>query len=175
MEFLSDQPSLVRIVTPFQKALEKLGIELNYRVVDFSLAKQKFDQFDFDITTRRYSMSLTPGIELRGIFGSDAADAEGSSNIMGVKSPAVDALIKVIEDAKTREELEVAVKTLDRVLRAMHIWVPQWYKPEHNIAYFDMYERPYGMDAPMNGMGEASIWWFNPEKEAALKAAGAIR
>jgi len=175
IEFLNDSPSFERIVNPYVENLKRLGVDVVATRVDSAQAEEREKKFDFDITTRRYSMSLTPGIELRGIFGSDAADAEGSSNIMGVKSPAVDALIKVIEDAKTREELEVAVKTLDRVLRAMHIWVPQWYKPEHNIAYFDMYERPYGMDAPMNGMGEASIWWFNPEKEAALKAAGAIR
>ena len=175
IEFLNDSPSFERIVNPYVENLKRLGVDVVATRVDPAEAEEREKKFDFDITTRRYSMSFTPGIELRGIFGSEAADAEGSSNIMGVKNPAVDALIKAIEDAKTREDLDVAVKALDRVLRAMHIWVPQWYKPSHNIAYFDMYERPYTENAPMNGMGEASIWWFNPEKEAALKAAGAIR
>ena len=88
---------------------------------------------------------------------------------------AVDALIKTIENATTREDLETAVSALDRVLRAMHIWVPQWYKGEHNIAYFDMYERPYTDNPPPNGMGELSIWWFNADKAQALRASGAIR
>lgn len=174
IEMLNDSPSFERIMTPFIENLTRLGVAVQAVRVDSAEAEEREKRFDFDITTRRYAMSQTPGIELRGIFGSDAADAEGSSNIAGVKNPAVDALIKAIEDAPTREDLMVAVSALDRTLRAMHIWVPQWYKPEHNIAYFDMYERP-NAEPPPFGIGETSIWWYNPDKAAALKAAGAIR
>ncbi len=174
VEMLNDSPSFDRIMTPYIENLTRLGVEVRATRVDAAEAEEREKKFDFDITTRRYAMSQTPGIELRGIFGSEAADAQGSPNIAGVKSPAVDALIKVIENATNREDLVTAVKALDRVLRAMHIWVPQWYKPEHNIAYFDMYERPNAAPPPY-GIGEASIWWFNPDKAAALKAAGAIR
>lgn len=174
IELLNDSPSFERIITPFVENLTRLGVDVRATRVDAAEAEEREKKFDFDITTRRYAMSQTPGIELRGIFGSEAADAQGSSNIAGVKSPAVDALIKVIENAQTRDDLMTAVSALDRVLRAMHIWVPQWYKPEHNIAYFDMYERPNPVSPPY-GIGEASIWWFNADKAAALRAAGAIR
>ncbi len=174
VEMLNDSASFERIMTPYIENLTRLGVEVRATRVDAAEAEEREKKFDFDITTRRYAMSQTPGIELRGIFGSDAADAQGSSNVAGLKNPAVDALIKVIEDAKTRADLETAVKALDRVLRALHIWVPQWYKPSHSIAYFDMYERPNAVPPP-NGIGEASIWWFNPDKAAALQAAGAIR
>jgi microcin C transport system substrate-binding protein len=120
-------------------------------------------------------MSLTPGIELRGIFGSEAADTDGSNNIAGLKNPAVDALIAKIEGATSREDLNTAVRALDRALRAMHIWVPQWYKGTHTIAYLDMYDRPYADNPPPSSLGESSIWWFNPAKAEALRAAGAIR
>jgi microcin C transport system substrate-binding protein len=53
IEFLNDQPSLVRIVAPLQKSLEKLGIQLKYRAVDFSLSKQRMDNFDFEMTSLR--------------------------------------------------------------------------------------------------------------------------
>lgn len=143
--------------------------------MDAAQAQDRQKNFDFDVVTRRYPMSETPGIELRGMFGTSTADLKGSNNISGVKNPAVDSLIKTIEGAKSREELTTAVKALDRVLRAMHIWVPQWYKAKHNIAYYNMFERPYTDTPPKTSLGELSIWWYNPEKAAALKAAGAFQ
>jgi microcin C transport system substrate-binding protein len=83
MEFLSDQPSLIRVVGPFQRALEKLGITLQYRVVDFSLSKQKMDAFDFELTTARLPGSTAPGGELIERFGSEAAKTPGSSQHLG--------------------------------------------------------------------------------------------
>ena len=175
IELLNDSASFERIVNPFVENLTRLGVEAVPIRVDSAQAQEREKTFDFDVTTRRYAMSLTPGIELRGIFGSEAASAEGSNNIAGVNNPAVDALVKKIEDAATREDLTTAVQALDRVLRALHIWVPQWYKPAHNIAYLDVYERPYTDTPPPISLGETSIWWFNPAKEQALRAAGAIR
>lgn len=175
IEILNDSASFERIINPYVENLRRLGVDAIYTRVDAAQSQEREKKFDFDIVTRRYSMSQTPGIELRGIFGSDAADAEGANNIAGVNNPAVDSLIRTIENATSREDLETAVSALDRVLRAMHIWVPQWYKGEHNIAYFDMYERPYTDNPPPNGMGELSIWWFNPDKAQALRASGAIR
>ncbi|QIZ82599.1 ABC transporter substrate-binding protein [Thalassovita gelatinovora] len=175
IEMLNDSPSFERIFNPYVENLKRLGVEAIYNRVDNAQLQEREKKFEFDITVRRYSMSQTPGIELRGIFGSDAADAEGSSNIAGVKNEAVDALITAIENAKSREDLTTAVKALDRVLRAMHIWVPQWFKASHNIAYFDMYDRPYGDTPPKTSLGEMGLWWFNPDKYQALKDAGAIR
>jgi microcin C transport system substrate-binding protein len=174
VEILNDGPTFERIINPYIENLKRLGVDARYTRVDSAQATEREKKFDFDITTRRYNMSQTPGVELRGIFGSAAADALGSSNIAGLKHPAVDALIVEIENATSREDLTIAVRALDRVLRALHIWVPQWYKPVHNIAYFDMYDRPYTDNPPPNGLGEVSIWWFNPEKAQALKDAGAF-
>ncbi len=117
-------------------------------------------------------MSLTPGAELRGYFSSKAAAIQGSRNIAGIANPAIDALIDTIEQAKSREELNTAVKALDRALRSLHVWVPQWYNPYHNIAYLDVFSRPAVL--PPFGMGELSIWWYDDAKAARLKAAGAL-
>jgi len=174
-EILNDSPSFERIINPFVENLKKLGVAAVYTRVDAAQAQDREKNFDFDVTTRRYSMSETPGIELRGMFDSSTADLKGSRNIAGVNNPAVDSLIKTIEGATSRKDLTVAVKALDRVLRAMHIWVPQWYKPSHNIAYYNMFERPYKDTPPKTSLGELSIWWYNPEKAAALKAAGAFQ
>ena len=175
VEFLNDSPSFDRIINPYIENLRRLGVDAIYTKVDAAQLQDREKNFDFDVTIRRYAMSETPGIELRGMFGSSTADLLGSNNISGVSNPAVDALIEKIEAAQSREELTIAVKALDRVLRAMHIWVPQWYKPSHTIAYYDMFERPYKDNPPKTSLGQLSIWWYNPEKAAALKAAGAFQ
>ncbi|MEP6966322.1 MAG: extracellular solute-binding protein, partial [Polaromonas sp.] len=135
MEFLNDQPSLVRIVGPFQKALEKLGITMTYRIVDFSLSKQKMDAFDFDITTLRLPGSTAPGGELLELFGSKAATTPGSSNVWGIADPAVDALLQKVVTAKTRPELGAAMRALDRVLTNGYYSVPQYYGDEFFVGY----------------------------------------
>jgi len=135
MEFLNDQPSLVRIVGPFQKALEKLGITMTYRIVDFSLGKQKMDAFDFDITTLRLPGSTAPGGELLEIFGSKAAATPGSANVWGIADPAVDALLQKVVTAKTRPQLSAAMRALDRVLTHGYYSVPQYYGDAFLIGY----------------------------------------
>ena len=135
MEFLNDQPSLVRIVGPFQKALEKLGITMTYRIVDFSLSKQKMDAFDFDITTLRLPGSTAPGGELLELFGSKAATTPGSANVWGISDPAVDALLQKVVTAKTRPELGTAMRALDRVLTNAYYSVPQYYGDAFLIGY----------------------------------------
>jgi microcin C transport system substrate-binding protein len=175
IEFLNDSPSFDRIILPYVDNLKRLGIDAMAQRVDAAQAQQREKKFEYDVVVQRYAMSQTPGTELRRIFGSESASIEGSGNVAGLQDEAVDQLIEKIESADNREDLKTAVRALDRVLRAKHIWVPQWYKPSHNIAYFDMYERPYTDTPPPGGMGELSIWWYNPEKAAALKAAGALR
>jgi len=175
IEFLNDSPSFERIILPYVKNLKRLGVDAVYSLVDAAQSQSREKNFDFDITVRRYVMSQSPGIELRGMFGSATAQLLGSRNIAGVADPGVDKLIEIIEAAQTRDELNVAVKVLDRVLRSMHIWVPQWYNPVRNIAYFNMFERPFTDTPPKGGLGEMSIWWYNSEKAQALRAAGAFR
>ncbi len=135
MEFLNDQPSLIRVVGPFQRALGKLGITLTYRVVDFSLSKQKMDAFDFEVTTLRLPGSTSPGGELLERFGSEAAKTPGSSNVWGLADPAVDALLQKVVSAKTRPELATAMRTLDRVLTNGFYSVPQYYGDAFLIGY----------------------------------------
>ncbi len=135
MEFLNDQPSLVRIVGPFQKALEKLGVQLIYRVVDFSLSKQKMDAFDFEVTTLRLPGTTAPGGELLELFGSKAANTPGSSNIWGIADPAVDALLQKVVTARTRPDLSAAMRALDRVLSHGYYSVPQYYGDAFLVGY----------------------------------------
>jgi microcin C transport system substrate-binding protein len=172
VEFVNDSPSFDRIINPYIENLIKLGVDAKLTSIDPAQEAERRKVFDYDITTQRYVMSLTPGIELRSIFGSETANTHGSSNLTGLANPAIDALIKIIEGAETREDLKVAVRALDRSLRAMHIWIPQWYKASHNIAYLDIYEYPEPL--PPYAMGEMDFWWYSEKKAQGLKEAGAF-
>lgn len=173
VEILDDSPSFDRIINPYVANLRRLGVDAVYNRVDNAQATEREKNFDFDVAPRRYIMSSTPGLELRGMFHSGSAMVPDSSNLMGLANPAVDALIGKIEAARDREELIVAVKALDRTLRALHIWVPNWHNQNHNIAYMDVYRRPE-QGLPPYAMGELDFWWHDADRAAELKAAGAF-
>ncbi|WP_200606222.1 extracellular solute-binding protein [Thermohalobaculum xanthum] len=167
IEFLDASSAFERITVPFIRNLERIGIVATNRVIDPAQYRKRMEDFDFDITTDRKVMSLTPGVELRDYFHSSSANSPGSDNTAGVDNPAVDALIETIERSNDRETLTNAVRALDRVLRAMHIWVPQWSKASHHIAYWDIYDRPEVK--PAYSLGNFDLWWVDPDKFAYLK------
>lgn len=160
--FLSSGESSARILTPFIENLKSLGIEASIYSPDPAQIQLLEKNYDFDITSRRYAFSLTPGPEMRSIFGSASAELPGSYNISGVTNPAVDTLLDAIEGAKTRDELTIAVRALDRVLRALHIWVPAWYSGTHRVAYRNYYSYPDNL--PPYELGELSLWWYDEDK-----------
>ncbi|MDB5730259.1 MAG: extracellular solute-binding protein family 5 [Variovorax sp.] len=164
IEFLNDQPSLIRVATPFQTALQKLGIQMNFRTVDFSLAQQRMENFDFEMTTVRLPGSTAPGGELLELFGSRAAATKGSSNIWGIADPAVDALLQKVVGATTRPELGAAVRALDRVLSQGHYSVPQYYGDAFLIGYRP---RPFVLPPVVPPYYQPdtwamSTWWASP-------------
>ena len=164
IEFLDNSGSMGRVVTPYAKNLEKLGFEVQYKVIDFALLKKRMDQFDFDIISSRTVGSEAPGTELLERFGSQAADTEGSGNLMGIKSPAVDALLDKAVGAHTRAQLVSALRALDRVLRHGHYVVPHWYGAVHRVAWrAGKFGKPETL--PLYYQPEAwvtSVWWATP-------------
>jgi microcin C transport system substrate-binding protein len=150
-----------RLVAPYFQALAKLGIEGEYRRADFALIRKRLDVFDFDIFTVRIPGSEAPGAELLDRFGSESADTEGSSNLMGIKSPAIDALVNLAVSSRTRPELVARLRALDRVLRHHYFVVPQWYSSTFRIAYrAGKFEQPKVM--PQYYQAEdwvISTWW----------------
>src|SRR4029079_11257162 len=168
LEILNFEPAFERVMAPFVKNLQLLGIDASMRMVDPAQYQRRMKSFDFDITTQRYVMRNTPGVELRSYFGSAAAKMDGSLNLAGISDPAVDALIERVIGAKSREELTTAARALDRVLRAGHYWVPHWYKPSNTVAYWDKFSRP--ATKPRFDRGILATWWYDEAKAAKLTA-----
>lgn len=166
LQFLNFEPAFRRVTMPYIANLRRIGIQASMRVVDPSQYQERLKHFDFDITTERYTMRNTPGVELRSYFGSAAARIPGSLNLAGIFSPAVDALIAKVVEAKTRPDLMTAAQALDRVLRAGHYWVPDWYKPSDDVAYWDKFSRP--KTKPLYANGILDTWWYDKAKAAKL-------
>ncbi len=168
VEFLIFSPTFERIIAPFVKNLKILGVDARIRLVDPSQYQERVKKFDFDVTTQRFVMSVTPGVELRNYWGTQSANTSGSQNLAGIKDPVIDALIEKAVAAKSRAELVTAARAIDRVLRARHYWVPHWYKAAHNIAHWDKFSRP--KTKSKYGRGVIETWWYDEAKAAKLRA-----
>ena len=163
LEFLLDEPSFQPHHAPYIKNLGVLGIDASLRVVDPVQYRARRDDFDFDVTIERFSMASTPGEALRTFFSSQAAAIKGSNNLSGVASPVLDALIEKIIAANSRDELRIACHAFDRVFRAGRYWVPQWYRNNHPIAYWDVFGHPAKLPR-YAGVGVPDLWWYDAAK-----------
>ncbi len=174
VEFLNDSQTFDRVINPYVENLRALGVDALMTKVDNAQMESRTrpPEYDFDIVTGNAPAGYISGSELKQYYGSGTADVS-SFNQMGLKSPAVDKLVDVVMASKSNDDLIVATKALDRVLRAERFWVPQWFKDVHTVAYLDMYEHPETL--PPYALGELDFWWYNAEKGEALKAAGAFK
>jgi len=165
-EVLLVSPLFERIVLPFAKNLEKLGISVTVRTVDSSQYRRRLDIFDFEVIVGGFGQSLSPGNEQRSFWGSTAANQEGGRNTIGIQDPVIDELIEKVIAAPDRKGLITAVKALDRVLQWGHWLIPHWHATYDRIAYWDKFGRP--KVTPLRG-NQFSAWWVDAEKEKALK------
>lgn len=162
LEFLDDDPVFQPVTQPYIRNLGLVGIRASSRMVDPSQYQARLKDFDFDLTARRYSGGVTPGAELRDLYGSRAAATPGSNNMAGIADPVIDALLSAIAGADTRAALTTACRALDRVLRAGRHWVPMWYGDQHRLALWDVFGRP--ATPPKYGLGAPTTWWSDADK-----------
>jgi microcin C transport system substrate-binding protein len=164
-EILADDPSLERIALFYKPSLERLGMTVTVRTVDGAQYENRTRDWDFDIIMPVWAESLSPGNEQREFWGSQSADEPGSENYVGIKNPAVDALIDKVIFAKNRDELIAATHALDRVLLWNHYVVPQFTFDKERTARWDRFSHPDPM--PKYGLsGFPTIWWWEEAKAA---------
>jgi microcin C transport system substrate-binding protein len=161
LEYLDSGEAGARVVAPWARNLEKIGVKLIFRPVDYALYQQRLQKFEFDMTSLAYQGTHNPGQEFADLLGSKAALQEDSGNHSGIQSPAVDALITLITSAKTKADLLPACRALDRVIVHSHLFVPQWSASTHRMAYNAWrLQRPSAM--PPYAQGESwaiDTWW----------------
>ena len=166
VEFLADDPAFERVFLFYKPSLDRLGINVSVRtVVDSSQYENRLRSWDFDIILYSWGESLSPGNEQRAYWGSQAADQPGSPNVIGIKNPAVDAMIDLVIFAKSRDDLVAATHALDRVLLWNNYVVPQWTYNKVRTARWDRFGRPETL--PKYGAAAfPTLWWWDADKAA---------
>ena len=130
-------------VTDWQANLEKLGIQMRERNVDFALYRRRLEEYDFDmIAIAGGGFTLPDATGLLSAFGSKSADEKGDNNFRGVKSRAADELIKRISEAKTLDGLRDASRALDRVIMWSHWQIPDLYSSDQKASYWNKFGMP---------------------------------
>jgi microcin C transport system substrate-binding protein len=166
VEILVEDPSAERIVLFYKPSLERIGVTASIRVVDNAQYENRLRSFDYDIIIDQWPESLSPGNEQREYWGSQAADQPGSRNAIGIKNPAIDALIDRVIFAKDREELVAATRALDRVLLWNFYVVPQF---TYGFSRYALWDRFSHAELPKYARsGLPSLWWFDAEKAARI-------
>ena len=153
----------------WERNLQKLGITMKTRQVDFALYRRRLENYDFDmVVIVEGRFTLPDANTFLRLYGSKSADEKGNNNFRGVKSAAVDALIQAMSDARTLAELRAATRALDRVVMWNHWQVPDLYFSRLPTSYWDKFGRPkvmpkyYSIDSP-NDLQPAwpiSTWWI---------------
>ncbi|TYB81483.1 extracellular solute-binding protein [Muriiphilus fusiformis] len=150
-----------QIIDIYAAALGRIGITPKITALDSAAFTERTKGFDYDMMPYLWGLSLSPGNEQKLYWGSELADEEGSRNRMGVKSPAVDAMIDAILTSTSQEEFRAATKALDRLLTAGRYAIPIWYSNVSHVAHVK--ELRYPERLPMYGdwLGfQPEVWWW---------------
>jgi len=164
-EILLSDATFERVALPYVGSLARLGVEARVRTVDAAQYQVRTDAFDYDMTVTLFGQSLHPGNEQRDFWGSAKAEEPGSRNLIGLRSPVVDALVEMIVEAPDHDELVARTRALDRVLLWGHYVVPHYHGRTFRIAWWDRFGRPERN--PRYDVGFDS-WWVDPARDAAL-------
>ena len=148
-----------RLAIAFARDLKRAGIAIKIRTVDAVQFDRRRLTYDFDMIPYRWDESLSPGNEQNFYWGSAAAGVDGTRNYMGVKSPAIDAMIAHLLQARQRGDFVSAVRALDRILISGFYVVPLFHLPDQWVARWIRIEHP--KTTPLFGyLPEA--WWYKP-------------
>ena len=158
IEFLIVSPLFERILAPFIKNLEKLGISARIRLVDSAQYQKRLEEFDFDMIVTSIGQSPSPGNEQNNYWTTVSADTPGSRNYAGIKDPVVDSLVATLIAAPNRDSLITASRALDRVLLSGYYVIPHWHIRSFRVAYWNKLVRP--AITPIYSLGFDG-WWVD--------------
>ena len=156
-EILVATPAEERLALTYSRMAKRIGVDAIVRNVDPSQYQERRNNYQYDTIFNSWFSSLSPGNEQSFYWGSEAADVPGTRNYMGVKDPAVDAMISAMLEARTREDFIAAVRAMDRVLMSGAYMIPLFHQPDQWVALWQKVKVPektslYGY--------RSSAWWI---------------
>jgi microcin C transport system substrate-binding protein len=172
IELLLYEPMWQRISEPFQQRLRELGVEMKISILQPAEYEKRERSFEYDLVVNVYGHSRSPGNELIGYFGSQAADTPGGQNLMGLKNPAVDEVLGKLVAARSRADLAFQAQALDHILSSSNLLIPQWYVNNDRTLVWQRFGQPQvHCSQRFFETVVRDFWWADPEKERTLKAA----
>lgn len=167
LEILVQDEVFIRSNSPFVENMRAVGIDASIRLVDSAQFQARQGDFDFDMVSSAASFTGTPTRDqLANAFHSRSASLGGSRNYPGTRDTAIDALIDEAGNAADRESFTIAMRVLDRVLRARRDWIPNWHAANHRAAFWDMFG--FKEPKPDYGFPVEALWWLDEEKARAI-------
>ena len=151
-----------KLAVAFQRSLAALGIAMSIRTVDDAQYQQRSQTFDYDMIMKSYTSSLSPGAEQLNRWGSVSRDREGSFNFAGAASPAIDAAIDAMLNARTADDFRSSVRAFDRVLLSGHYVIPAFHLGKAWVAHRSRIAEPDG-EPPLYGY-YLPAWWDTTAK-----------
>lgn len=161
-EILTASDGEQRLAAIYQRTLARLGIQVTIRALEADQIQSRKQRFDFDVLIASVGFvgTLSPGIEQIGRWGSESRDVEGSFNLAGVADPAVDAAIKAMLNARTKEDYVAAVRVLDRLLISGAYIAMTQHNARQHLAYRSYLQHPE--KTPLAGY-QLPVWWHKAE------------
>ncbi len=149
------------MIDMFVESLSRIGVAPTVTVADSAQFKERTDAYQFDMTYYRRGVSLSPGNEQYNYYGSEDVDAPGGRNLMGVKSPAVDAMIGRLLTSESQDDFVAAVKALDRVLTSGRYVIPIYQWNISRIAHAKELKYPETLPIFGDWPGwQPDVWWY---------------
>lgn len=157
-------------MTVYQEDLRKVGIALNLRLVTpETLFKLVMDR-NFGMVSMAWGALLFPNPETS--FGSSLADQDSNNNITGFKNARVDALLKQYDVEYDQKKRIALIQEVDGLVANEHHYLLSWDAPFQRIAYWNKFGMPEGYLTRVGDYRDIpSLWWVDPQKDAALRAA----
>ncbi len=154
------------IIDLYARALERMGITPTISTIDPAQFQERTNRYDFDMTTYRRGLSLSPGNEQKLYWGSAGVTEPGSRNLMGMNSPAAEAMIDVLLNAKDREDFVAAAKALDRVLTTGRYVIPIYQWNVSRIAHVKELKYPEKLPIYGDWTGwHPDVWWYEDKEQ----------
>ncbi len=149
------------MIQMYMQSLSRIGIVPTVTQVDSAQYKERTDNYDFGMTFYRRALSLSPGNEQTLYWGSTSADTVGGRNLMGVKSPAIDAMIERLLTSEDQADFRAAAQAIDRVLTAGRYVIPIYQWNVARIAHDANLHYPEYIPLFGDWPGwQPDVWWY---------------
>ncbi|TNF18633.1 MAG: ABC transporter substrate-binding protein [Rhodobacteraceae bacterium] len=152
------------IIDLYVQALKRLGIAPTVTTVDSAQFNERTQTYNFGMTYYRVGVSLSPGNEQYLYWSAEGIDKPGTRNLMGMNSPAAEAMIDALVNSETQEDFLAATRALDRVLTTGRYVIPIYQFNISRIAHVK--ELKYPAHIPMYGdwiNWQPDVWWYEED------------